>query len=157
MWMLMVIGLAAGQAAQPPLQQGEVAPRFPAQVETEAARIFNSTMSPFCPGLLVANCPSPGAATMKEQIRTQLAAGVTPDSVRAWLRAEYGGQVEAVPPAAGFGLLAWAMPALALLGGGAAVVWWLRRRGRVPARAAGPPEALDPDAQARLERELARL
>jgi cytochrome c-type biogenesis protein CcmH len=158
MWSLVVAGLVAMGPPDPqPPQKGEVAPRFPAEVETEAAKIFNSTMSPFCPGLLVANCPSPGAANMKEQIRIQLAAGASPDSVRAWLRAEYGSQIEAVPPAAGFGLLAWIMPALALLGGGAVIAWWLHRRGRVPARGWRPVEALDPEAQARLDRELAEL
>jgi len=157
MWVLMVFSLALGTVAQQPLQQGEVEPRFSAEVETEAAKIFNSTMSPYCPGLLVANCPSPGAARMKEEIRTQLAAGVSPDSVRTWLRAEYGSQVEAVPPAEGFGLLAWIMPALALVGGAAVVAWWLRRRGRVPDHGTGAAEPLDPEAQARLEQELAEL
>ena len=157
MLMVLAFSVAAGVVAQEPLQQGEVAPRFPAAVETEAAKIFNSTMSPFCPGLLVANCPSPGAAQMKEDIRTQLAAGVSPESVRTWLRAEYGSQVDAVPLAKGFGLLAWIMPALALVGGAAVVVWWLRRRGRVPQRMAGASEPLDAEAQARLDRELAEL
>jgi cytochrome c-type biogenesis protein CcmH len=157
-WSLVLAGLMAvgGQTPQP-LQQDEVAPRFPAEVETEAARIFNSTMSPFCPGLLVANCPSPGAANMKEWIRTQLAAGLSPDSVRALLRAEYGSAVEALPPRAGFGLLAWAVPAAALVAGGVVVAWWLRRRGGEAAQGSAPAQALDPEAQARLDRELAGL
>lgn len=157
MWVLMAFSIAIGPVAQQPLQQGEVAPRFSAEVETEAAKIFSSTMSPYCPGLLVANCPSPGAARMKEEIRTRLAAGMSPDSVRTWLRAEYGSQVDAVPPAEGFGLLAWIMPAVALVGGAAVVAWWLRRRGRVPHHAAGGAAPLDADAQARVDRELARL
>ena len=144
-------------AVGPVLPQDEVAPRFPAEVETEASRIFNSTMSPFCPGLLIANCPSPGAADLKEQIRIQLAAGVSPDSVRAALRATYGSEVDAVPPATGFGLLAWAMPIAVLLGGGIVVAWWLRRRGTVGRSPEVPADALNPEAQARIERELAEL
>jgi len=154
MWSWLALGVVAlGQRAQ----QGEVAPRFPAAVETEASRIFNSTMSPFCPGLLIANCPSPGAADLKEQIRIQLAAGVPPDSVRARLRAAYGSEVDAVPRAEGFGLLAWIMPAAALLSGGVVLAWWLRRRGGLPASPAAPTAALDAEAQARLDRELAEL
>jgi cytochrome c-type biogenesis protein CcmH/NrfF len=155
---VVVMGLVAvGARGQPQGQEGQVAPRFPAAVETEAAKIFNSTMSPFCPGLLVANCPSPGAARMKERIRIELAAGVPPDSVRALLRAEYGDQVDAVPSARGFGLLAWATPVAALVGGGAVVIWWLRRRGREPVPAGRAPATLDPEAEARLEQELTRL
>jgi cytochrome c-type biogenesis protein CcmH/NrfF len=154
MWSWLVVGVVA---LGPQVEQGEVAPRFPAAVETEASKIFNSMMSPFCPGLLIANCPSPGAADLKEQVKIQLAGGVSPDSVRALLRVAYGDQVDAVPPAEGFGLLAWIMPGAALLGGGVVVVWWLRRRGSLPARSSPPTAALDADAQARLERELAKL
>jgi len=148
------VALVLGALALPQ-GEGQVAPRFPAEVETEAARIFNTTMSPFCPGLLIANCPSPGAAQLKEEVREQLAAGIPSDSVRALLFAVYGEQLMATPPARGFGLLAWLVPGLGLLGGGVAVLWWLRGRGRVPAEA--PPPPLAPDAEARLERELAGL
>ena len=140
-----------------PQDEGQVAPRFPAEVETEASRIFNSTMSPFCPGLLIANCPSPGAAQLKEQVREQLAAGLSPDSVRVLLFAAYGEQLRATPPARGFGLLAWLVPGLGLVGGAAVVTWWLRRRGRLPTAAEAPSAALEPEAEARLERELAGL
>lgn len=143
-------------AAVSGVPQGEVQPRYPASVETDAARIFNSTMSPFCPGLLIANCPSPGAADLKDRIRAELAAGVTPDSVRALLVAVYGVEVQATPPASGFGLLAWVMPGLVLLGGAVGLGVWLRRRGAPPAPPA-PGPGLDPAAEARLEEELARL
>lgn len=157
--MLIVVARTAAVAAALILSQdaGQVAPRYPAQVETEASRIFNSTMSPFCPGLLIANCPSPGAAELKDVVREQLASGLSPDSVRALLFAAYGEQLRATPPARGFGLLAWVVPALGLIGGGVIVTWWLRRRGRVPAVIAPPPAALEPEAEARLERELAEL
>jgi len=153
MWLLHA-GLLAGALTQAP-QEGQVAPRFPAEVETAASRIFNSTMSPFCPGLTLANCPSPNAKVVRETMREQLAAGLPPDSVEALFFAAYGEEFRATPPASGFGLLAWLMPGLALLGGAVAATWWLRRRGRPPAAAAAP--ALDADAEARLERELAGL
>jgi cytochrome c-type biogenesis protein CcmH len=114
-------------------------------------------MSPFCPGLLIANCPSPGAAELKETIREQLAAGLTPDSVRALLFAAYGPEIQATPPTSGFGLLAWLVPGLGLLGGGVVVTWWLRWRGRPQAPTGATPPALDREAEARLEQELAEL
>jgi cytochrome c-type biogenesis protein CcmH/NrfF len=151
---MVVWGLAVAGSALP---QDQVQPRYPVEVETQASRIFNSTMSPFCPGLLLANCPSPGAAELKEQIREELAAGASPDSVRGMLRATYGSQVEATPPARGFALLAWLVPGVALLGGAVVVTWWLKGRGTK----GGPPAAsmpvLDAEAEARLERELSEL
>jgi cytochrome c-type biogenesis protein CcmH len=149
--------LLAGAAAFLPQGEGEVAPRFPAEIETAAARIFAETMSPFCPGLTIANCPSPNAKVLRETIREQLAAGMTPDSVEALFYAEYGEEYRGTPPASGFGLLAWLVPGVGLLAGAVALTWWLRRRGRPQeATAAGTP-GLDPDAEARLERELAEL
>jgi len=153
-WWIVAAGLAV---SGPALPQDQVAPRYPAEVETEASRIFNSTMSPFCPGLLIANCQSPGAAELKDEIRRQLAAGVSPESVRAELRATYGREVDAVPPAAGFGLLAWVMPVVALAGGAVVVVWWLRGRGTATGATGPAARALDAEAQARLDRELAEL
>jgi cytochrome c-type biogenesis protein CcmH len=154
--MYAILLLAALTAVQDTLPPDRVQPRFPAAVETEASKIFNSTMSPFCPGLLIANCPSPGAAAIKDQVRESLAAGVSPESVRAELYAAYGEQIRATPPVGGFGLLAWLVPGLGLLAGGAGLAWWLRRTGPRSGAGATPPP-LDPEAEARLERELTKL
>ncbi len=150
---LLVVGLAAVQDTIPP---DRVQPRFPPAVETEASKIFNSTMSPFCPGLLIANCPSPGAALLKDRVREWLVAGISPDSVRAELYAVYGEQLRATPSAGGFGLLAWLVPGLGLLLAGLGLAWWLRRTGPTSAATSAVPP-LDAEAQARLERELTRL
>jgi cytochrome c-type biogenesis protein CcmH/NrfF len=137
--------------------QDTVAPRFPVSVETAASRLFNSTMSPFCPGLLLSNCPSPQAGMLRDTIRTWLAAGVPADSIRAVLVAAYGDEVRAAPRASGFGLLAWLMPGVVLLSGAVGVGWWLRRVTRRAAPPEPPPPALAPADQARLERELTHL
>jgi cytochrome c-type biogenesis protein CcmH/NrfF len=66
--------------------------------------------------------------------------------------------VRTTPPKSGFGLVAWLIPALAVLVGLAVLVVmtrrWVRRR-----RAAGDeePAALDPADGARLDRELERF
>lgn len=151
-WLLLV-----AVVAQDTLSPGPVAPRYPVEVEAQASRIFHSLMSPFCPGLLIANCPSPGAAELKDRVRDLLAAGITPDSVQRLLYAVYGDELRASPPARGFGLLAWLAPGLALLGGCIGLFWWLRRPTGGPRGPAPPTTPLDPDAQARLDRELTRL
>ena len=152
---LAVAALPAAQAGR--AAQDTVAPRFPPRVETEAARIFNSTMSPFCPGLLLSNCPSPQAGMLRDTIRARLAAGVPSDAIRDALLATYGDEVRASPPARGFGLVAWVMPGLALAVAGLVVVLWLRRTTRHVTPPAAPRPALAPDAEARLEDELSRL
>jgi cytochrome c-type biogenesis protein CcmH len=140
-----------------PMPQGEVAPLYPPAVETQASRIFNTTMSPFCPGLLLSNCPSPQAGILRDRIRAELAAGIPAESVTARLYAEYGDQLRATPPPSGFGLLAWVMPGLALVAAGVAVALWLRRTTRQARAAPPPPEQLDEQARARLDRELSKL
>lgn len=122
-----------------------------------AGEIFNTVMSPFCPGLLLANCPSSQAADLRERIRTRLAAGATKAEVLDELYAEFGEEVLGAPPARGIGLLAWIVPGAIMLLGAAGIVVWLRRSSR-RARPAGPVVApLDDAAQARLDAELLRL
>jgi cytochrome c-type biogenesis protein CcmH len=140
----------------PPTLAGQ---RYSAEIETEATKIFNSTMSPFCPGRTIATCPSPQAAELKDQVRAELAAGVSPDSVKEQLYAAYGEEVRAVPRASGFGLLAWVLPGLVLLVGGLVVLYRLRAGAGLTRAAptAADDVSLEPDEQARLERELAQL
>jgi cytochrome c-type biogenesis protein CcmH/NrfF len=146
----------AAMVVQGALPQGQVQPRFSPAVEREASKIFNSTMSPFCPGLLIANCPSPGAAELKDQVREALATGITPDSIRAELLAVYGEEIRATPAASGIGLVAWVVPGLGLLVAGVGIAWWLRRADRKVAHAPAA-QPLDPEAEERLEHELTRL
>ncbi len=162
----LLVGAAAGADAAPgPAQraaraapaQDTVAPRFPVGVETAASRLFNSTMSPFCPGLLLANCPSPQAGVLRDTIRAWIAAGVPADSIRAVLLALYGEEVRATPPARGFGLLAWLVPGAVLAVGAVGVGWWLRRATRRTPPPDATAAALAPEEQARVERALAQL
>jgi cytochrome c-type biogenesis protein CcmH len=154
---MLTVLLLAGAVPFLPQGEGEVAPRFPAAVETEASKIFNSAMSPFCPGLTIANCPSPDAKELRETIREQLAAGMPRDSVEKLFYAAYGDEYRGTPPTSGLGLVAWVVPGLGLVVGAIGLVWWLRRRGRPQEGAAAATPGLDADAEARLERELAEL
>jgi len=129
-----------------------------ARDETRALRIYSSLMSPFCPGLTVAACPSPGAEQMREEVRRRLGAGEGEPAIVAALVATYGAEILGAPPAKRWGLALWIPPALALLLGGGALALWLRRRASPPedgeAQAGAAAPEPDPVLRTRLEEEL---
>jgi len=121
-----------------------------------AREIFETVLSPYCPGRTISNCPSPQADELRADIRQQLAAGESPEEVKEDLYEVFGDELRTVPRAAGFGLLAWVVPGLAFLVGGWAILAWARRtRDLRPAAAA--PTSLDPESDARLAAEMAEL
>ncbi|UCF40668.1 MAG: cytochrome c-type biogenesis protein CcmH [Gemmatimonadota bacterium] len=149
---LLALSLVAG-AARP--QE----PALDAQgIDTKAHELYDRIMSPFCPGRTLANCPSPQAATMREGVRRQLAAGMSDDEILDSIYAIYGEVVLGAPRAEGFGILAWVMPGVFLLLGVALLVAWLRSTERRAATQGSTlqPE-LDSEEQARLEAELSEL
>jgi cytochrome c-type biogenesis protein CcmH len=148
---------ASGQQARPPAAPGADT-TVPAQDVTRANRLLGTLMSPFCPGLTLANCPSPYAETLRVSIRTRLAAGEPPDSIVESLVAAFGEGIRGAPPARGFGLALWVLPGAAVVAGGAALFWWLRHRsvnGAVTPddRSGGASGGLTPEDRARLEAE----
>jgi len=100
-----------------------IAPLTHAQVQTEATEpiaqsIFTTVMSPYCPGKLLSDCPSAKASELKHMIREELAQGRSKEDVLLKLQDEYGTEtLRAIPETSGFGLLAWLVPALFLVGG----------------------------------------
>jgi cytochrome c-type biogenesis protein CcmH len=107
-----------------------------------------------CQSLSVADSPSEIAHEMKDIIRERLAAGETPEQVRAYFVEKYGTWILLAPPRQGFNLLVWVVP-FAGIGVGLAVIFVvLRRWSRRPAGAAAPP-AVDPAMRARIRREMA--
>jgi cytochrome c-type biogenesis protein CcmH len=127
-------------------------------IDTRANDLYDEIMSPFCPGRTLANCPSPQAATMRELVKQQLAAGMSEDEIVDSLYGVYGEIVLGAPRAEGIGILAWVMPAVFLLLGIALLTAWLRSAGRRAAtQAPAPAPDLDPTEQARLDAELSEL
>lgn len=119
-------GMAQGPGAPP--AESVAAAATPGDV-TRATRLFSSLMSPFCPGLTLANCPSVYAETLRVSVRNRLAAGEHPDSIVESLVVAFGERVRGAPRARGIGVALWALPFALLAVGGAGVGWWLRRRG----------------------------
>ncbi len=115
-------------------------------------------MSPYCPGRSLIECPSPQATELRLWIQAQEQAGVSRASVEERLFQRFGEQLSHSPRAEGWGLLAYLVPAGALLVGGVFVAGFLRRQGRPSALAAVlPPGAStsDPALQREIDRELA--
>ena len=126
-------------------------------IDKGASEIFGTVMSPFCPGMTIATCPSSQAAELRDEIRARLAAGATKDEVLDELYAQWGEEVLGPRSATGAGLLAWLIPALAILVGAGGLTTWLRVSSRRVRAAAMPSGSIDPEAERRLREELAQI
>lgn len=78
----------------------------------EATDFFHNLMSPYCPGLLLADCRSEGGRQLRAEISTRLAAGETRDAIETDLVVRYGPSIRTVPGLEGIGLVAWVGPAI---------------------------------------------
>lgn len=122
--------------------------------EAEAREIEGLLMAPCCGANTLAMHESGPAHEMKGEIREMLAAGKSRNEILDHYVAQYGNTILAMPPAKGFNLLVYVLPALALILG--PVLAWRRLRGRavpVPQRKVRST-VLDPAYRERLEREL---
>lgn len=97
--------------------------------EAAATRLMHGLRCIQCQGQSIADSDAPMAATMRAEVRQQMAAGETPDTIRQWMIGRYGEWVSFEPELKGAGLLLWAAPLLLLL----AALWFargmFRRRG----------------------------
>ncbi|MDB4912698.1 MAG: cytochrome biosis protein [Gemmatimonadetes bacterium] len=64
---------------------------------------------------------------MRAVVREQLAAGRTPDDVKAYFVSKYGEWILLAPAAHGFNILAYALPVMVVLGGCLLIVVAVRR------------------------------
>jgi cytochrome c-type biogenesis protein CcmH/NrfF len=96
-------------------------------LESLTRRVSAQLRCPVCQGLSLADSPSELALEMKDVVRSQLAAGRTPDEVKGYFVAKYGEWILLEPPRRGVNLLVYLLPAAALaLGLG--VIWLALRR-----------------------------
>ncbi len=119
-------GSAARGDTVPPAAQyvGEGAREVP----RVAREVIDNVLSPYCPGLLLANCPSPQADSLRKAITERARGGESRAAIEADLLAYYGEAVRAAPVGTGLGLAAWFTPGIAVLLGGIFIALWLRRR-----------------------------
>jgi cytochrome c-type biogenesis protein CcmH len=120
-----------------------------------AAELESELVCPVCETTLDTS-DAPIARRMKAFIRARIAAGDSKSEIKAKLVDDFGTGVLAVPPRKGFDWIAWLLPLAGLAVGAtvlAAVAWrWSRRRGVEPEE-----QPLDPEAERRLDAELARF
>lgn len=83
-----------------------------------------------CQGVSIQDSPSTLAQEMRDVVRERLAAGESPDEVKAYFVANYGEWVLLEPEPAGFNLLVYVLPVLMLIGGAVFVFFTARRMTR---------------------------
>jgi cytochrome c-type biogenesis protein CcmH len=136
------------------------APAAASRSKPTLAELEHEVMCPTCHTLLELS-HAPIADRMRAFIRRRIAAGDTDAQIKRRLVHEFGEGVLAVPPARGFGLLAWLLPAAGAVGVGGTIAATLRRWRRdqeLEQTSADPGDGarLDPQLARRLDRELAR-
>lgn len=93
-----------------------------------ANEINSEIMSPFCPGLLLRDCPSEKATELKNQILTKLEKDkLEKKQVISWLEQQFGSKIYSAPQMKGFGIVGWLMPAVFLLLGGFWIYKWTKK------------------------------
>lgn len=115
-----------------------VRPATPPTQAEQARRIAAELRCPDCQALSAAESETAAAAAIRRQIVEQLAAGQSPDQIRAYFVARYGEWILLAPPSP----FAWWIPAAAVVVGIGVLAWWLRR-GRAPVAPVTPvPQAV---------------
>lgn len=127
-----------------------------AAAQAEAQVLFREVMSPFCPGLTLADCPSPNAFDLRKDIQARLERGESRESIVDALVAQYGTQLLSDPSDTPIGRVVWGVPfLLAVLAAGllAILVRRMTRGQQAESAAVAEPAAV----RERLDEELAAL
>jgi cytochrome c-type biogenesis protein CcmH/NrfF len=83
----------------------------------DADRLTHRLMSPYCAGLLLADCRSQGAVDLRAEILQRLESGERPDAIERDLIARFGSAIRTEPAFSGLGVVVWLGPlALGLAG-----------------------------------------
>lgn len=119
---------AAGAPAQSPVQSPT---RTPAQndsaLDARTTAVAHQLRCPVCQGESIQDSPAQLAKQMRDVVRDQLAAGKTPDEVKAYFVSKYGEWILLEPRVAGFNLLIYVLPWAAVFGGLAVIVVAVRK------------------------------
>ena len=119
-------------------------PAAAADAESWHYDMWNSMMSPYCPGRSLLDCPSGQATELREWIAEQEKLGRRREDVEAQLYEQFGDVILQAPKATGFGLAAYVTPVIGIAVGALVLVIFLRRQA-ARAQTAPPPVAIAPD------------
>ncbi|NIJ06641.1 cytochrome c-type biogenesis protein CcmH [Sphingomonas vulcanisoli] len=114
-------------STMPAAQLANVQLPDPAQ-EAKAKALMETLRCLVCQGQSIADSNADLAGDMRSLVRQRIAAGESPEAIRAFLIARYGDWVSFAPPIDRTTWLLWAAPVLFLVAGGALVAGRLRRR-----------------------------
>jgi len=89
--------------------------------------LYRDLLSPYCPGLSLATCPSPQADSLRKAIAVRFNAGESVSAITESLVVDYGPNIRGSPTMDGFGAVAFLVPVLLVVGGGLFILRWLRR------------------------------
>jgi cytochrome c-type biogenesis protein CcmH len=105
----------AAQNAVPPAPYAYTQLEDPAQ-EAQATALMHTLRCLKCQSQSIADSDAPMAGDMRHQVRTRIAAGQSPDEIRAWLTERYGDYVSYQPEVSSTTWPLFAIPLLLLLG-----------------------------------------
>jgi len=125
-------------------------------VHPEAREAIDALKSPYCPGMMLEVCPSPGGAMLRDSIQARAERGLEAEAIVEGILAEYGEEWRAEPPTSGTGLWAWLLPPMVLLGGLGMVALLLARRSRPEGDSTAEAE-VGPEEAERLRQALKEL
>lgn len=91
-----------------------------------AQEAIDQLKSPYCPGLMLEVCPSPGGAALRDSLNNLAEQGMSSDELVEWVIENHGEEWRALPKAEGRSLVAWVVPPLGVLAGLFLVVTVLR-------------------------------
>lgn len=90
-------GFAQVEGAQTSDAPSRGAADVPPDVAAKAASIARQTMSPFCPGRTLDDCPSEYATEWRRDIRAMVAKGMTAAEIQDELEKRVGGNLSGIP------------------------------------------------------------
>lgn len=128
----------------------------PGDADAQAQTLFREVMSPFCPGLTLADCPSPQAFELRGDIASRLRNGDSREAILDELVSTYGTAILSDPSDTPIGRVVWGVPIGLSLLAAAALAWFLRHvtRPREDVAAVGDQPL---SARLRLDEELSAL
>jgi cytochrome c-type biogenesis protein CcmH len=113
----LVAGPAVAQDRLPPAPYAYQQLPDPAQ-EAKAKKLMEELRCLVCQGQSIADSDAPLAGDMRNEVRSKIAAGESPDAIRTWLVARYGNWVDYDPPFDMTTAFLWLGPLLFLALGG---------------------------------------
>jgi cytochrome c-type biogenesis protein CcmH len=149
--------LALAGAASSFAQEPAAAPGMDAErARQEAQVLFREVMSPFCPGLTLADCPSPAAFELRKEIDARLQRGESRQAIVDELVAKYGTALLSDPSDTPIGRVVWGVPIVLSILAALGLARFVRRATRLAGPSPEPP-AEPATARSRLDEELAAL